>query len=378
MTASLSYPVIALLPSGNDQLLVGEDASSDSNGGCPFYVASGLTSDAGATLAELGNCSGLSNEMSALQAVGPIVYALAVVGTKVYATDGTIVYSIDIGSLTTPSYVGSSVQLLGNGNTLHFADVRGLASDGTANLFVADAAGIWKVPLGSFTSFGGGATGMPEGLIYGLTYSHKDAVLYASIGGGGIFSIDTGTLVANTPQFAGALDGTPSSASVDSADPTLATFIFAGGLAADPNTAGTLYVQDDFELRSIAAGVTLLAGANSPDADTGPGGNARFGSLTSLAIGMDDTIYLVDSPIDSADGIYANGFGFGLPTGTSNICKIKRLNTDGSVKTLTGSACYALFLSESARRKRRHRGSLGVSGLDQTARFTTRTGTTAR
>ena len=184
----------------------------------------------------------------------------------------------------------------GEGSAAQFYFPSGVASDGAGNLYVADSANstIRKVVIagGVVTTFAGSATvtGSADGTGTAARFDHPLSV--ASDGSGNLFIADAGnntirkiviatgevSTLAGTARTAGSADGTG----------TAARFNFPQGVASDG--AGNLFVadSDNSTIRRIviATGeVTTLAGtAGAAGSDDGTGATARFNSPKGITI----------------------------------------------------------------------------------------------
>ena len=201
------------------------------------------------------------------------------------------------GAVTTlAGSVGVTGSADGTGTAALFLSPQGLASDGAGNLYVADSANstIRKVVIagGVVTTFAGSATvtGSADGTGTAARFDHPLSV--ASDGSGNLFIADAGnntirkivistgevTTLAGTARTAGSADGTG----------TAARFNFPQGVASDG--AGNLFVadSDNSTIRRIviATGeVTTLAGtAGAAGSDDGTGATARFNSPKGITI----------------------------------------------------------------------------------------------
>ena len=350
--ARLRAPVVAALPTYSnttpavvDRLLVGEAVAS---GACPLSIASNIISGPSATLTPLASCAGIAAVLSTVTAIAVVPGVTA----KVYASDGTNVISFTLTTGDVPMGLATLTTVVPDD---FLPSAVNLAADAT-HLYLNDGFAIWSPPadfatawdLASATRFIPITSDYSAGaLIQGMVLD--GALLVLALGGGqppsalagAIFSVLTSATFPTAwalTRLAGSAGGLPSS-SVDSTKNDKVSFAGASALAVNPS-GKTVFAADRFELRATdttTGATTLVAGDNVADSDHVVGGPpARFASLSSVAVGPDDTVYLVDSPISAV----ATAFDASSP---SNICKIKTLLPDGTVSTLTGQSCFSIF-----------------------------------
>jgi streptogramin lyase len=210
------------------------------------------------------------------------------------------------------------------GEVAHFAHPRGVATDSSGNVYVADAGNgtIRKItPAGMVTTLAGttGAVGSADGKGVAARFSGPSGV--ATDGNGNVYVADTDNHTIRKITAAGVVTTLAGSAgSLGSADGigSEARFYYPYGVATDSN--GNLYVADTFNntIRKVTPEgvVTTLAGtAGQAGKADGVGANARFNRPYGLAIGSDGTVYVADT--------YYN--------------TIRTITPSGAVATLSGS-----------------------------------------
>ena len=111
----------------------------------------------------------------------------------------------------------------------------------------------------------------------------------------------------------------------DGGPATSASMNFPQGLALAPD--GTMYIADDgnFRIRKVAPNgiISTIAGngTNAVSGDGGPAVNAKIGSITTLALGVDGSLYMAE---------WGNGLGGLSPQA------IRRIAPDGIITTVVG------------------------------------------
>ena len=326
---------------------------------------------------------------------------------NVYVTDRgnyTIRKITPTGTVTTiagsPGQYGSTD---GTGANARFYSTNGIAVDAAGNLYVADVGGasIRKIsPAGDVTTFA--RVNNPSGLALDAAGN-----LLVSCGNGTVSKISSAgvvTALAGDPNAMGDRDGVGSAA----------RFTILDGIAVD--AGGNAFVADvnNNTIRMITPGgtVSTLAGVsfqNSLGYVDATGADARFGSLTDLAVDAAGNVYAADpanhcvrkvSPagvvttlagsaatVGSADGT-GSAASFGKPTGiaidtagnlyVADVDKhvIRKITPAGVVTTLAGSPGQA-GLADGAGAAARFNGPTGLD-VDATGNvFVTDGGNTA-
>ena len=175
-------------------------------------------------------------------------YVVDTSGIRRIATDGTV--SFIAGS---PTAFGSPVD--GNGSTVRFYDLKGIAVSSTGNIFVSDYNRIRRVdPAGNVTTFAGSTSGQVDGPIATAQFQSPTQLVFGP--DGSLFVADVGAVRVISP------DGQQVSTLIG---PTLSSFT---GIAVD--SGGTLYYdgigpdgQSGLRMRT-SAGVDTLLIAHGP------------------------------------------------------------------------------------------------------------------
>jgi streptogramin lyase len=199
---------------------------------------------------------------------------------------------------------GASGSADGTGSAARFNVPKGVAVDGSGNVYVADTSNhtIRKItPAGGVTTLAGtaGAYGSADGTGSAARFYYPEGV--AVDASGNVYVADAGnntirkitpagvvTTLAGTARLQGSADGTGSAA----------RFYYPRGVAVDGS--GNVYVADtqNSTIRAItpAGAVTTLAGtAGSPGSADGTGSAARFYYPYGVAVDGSGTVYVADS-----------------------------------------------------------------------------------
>ena len=211
----------------------------------------------------------------------------------------------------------------GIGSAARFSYPRGVAVDGSGNVYVADtnSSTIRKVTsTGVVTTFAGLANtiGTADGTGSAARFRCPEAI--AVDGSGNVFVADTMnctirkitpsrvvTTYAGLAEVSGLVDGTGSAA----------RFMTVSGLAAD--SAGNVYVADGNRVRKITPSrvVTTLAGDSIAGNADGTGAAAQFWRVVGLGVDSGGNVYAVDSGANHT---------------------VRRISPAGAVTTVAGSA----------------------------------------
>jgi sugar lactone lactonase YvrE len=371
-TARFNNPFgVAIDASGNTYVV---DADSDT---VRRITAAGAVSTFAGTPGQPGSADGMG---AAARFRSPRGIAVDGAG-NVYVSDtgnDTIREITPAGSVTTlAGTAGIAGMADGTGAAAQFSGPQGIATDSSGNIYVADSFNnrIREIAPGSVvtTLAGQTACGSTDGVVstaqfcrpFGLATDGTANVYVADSGNDTIRRISAGqvTTVAGTPGLVGSADGTGGSA----------TFSLPSGLAVD--ASGNIYVADtgNATVRAITTGggVTTLAGTASVlgYAD-GTGPAAQFRGGQGPAVDSHGNVYLADNSnltirkitpqgvvstfagaapeLGNADGTghAARFYGpNGLATDSSgNVfiadtfnCEIRKMTPTGTVTTLAGS-----------------------------------------
>lgn len=225
------------------------------------------------------------------------------------AGSGTISLTVDGATVQSPSFeyiLTASVTTLagttvgftdGAGTVAQFRFPKGVAIDGSGNVYVADIINhrIRKVsPTGEVTTFAGSTSGFADGTGTSAQFSQPTGVAVDASGNVYITDSDNNRIRKITP--AGVVT-TLAGSTVGFADGTgnEAQFNNPSGVAVD--ASANLYVVDylNHKIRKVSPTgvVTTLAGSTQGFAD-GTGTNAQFQFPTGIAIDASGNIYVAD------------------------------------------------------------------------------------
>lgn len=315
-TARFSYPY-GLTFSGSDIYV-----ADTGNYAIRKIDSTGITSTIAGRTGEVGNEDGPAG-VARFKSLGRISRDSS---GNFYVTDGHKIRKVTSdGSVSTIAGEASNEgDADGNGTAARFNAPVGLAKDSNGNLYVADEGNhtIRQIsPGGEVTTYSGtpGVSGNTDGSISEARFSGPTGLaidssnnLYVAdtynhtirrIGANGMVST-----VAGSPGQSGAKDGTGSEV----------RFSLPSAIVIDSNN--NLFVADSGNscIRRIApsgAVTTYAGGLGLFGIANGVGNNARFGSLTGLAIDASDNLYALDSSIHT----------------------VRKISTDRNVTTFAGS-----------------------------------------
>jgi len=192
----------------------------------------------------------------------------------------------------------------GTGAAASFNGSRGVATDASGNVYVADSfnSAIRKItPAGVVTTLAGtpGVEGSVDGTGAAARFSGPRGVTLDASGNIYVADRTNQTIRKITPAgVVTTLAGTAGSLGIDDGTGAAARFTFPYGLATD--AGGNVYVTDslNYTIRKVtpAGVVTTLAGtARASGSEDGTGGVARFNNPTGLAIDASGNVYVADS-----------------------------------------------------------------------------------
>ena len=224
---------------------------------------------------------------------------------------------------TLAGLANTSGEVDGTGSAAHFSYPQGIAVDGSSNVYVADNNGntIRKItPAGVVTTIAG--TGFAQGSTDGTGSAARfhSPTGVAVDGSGNLFVTDYNNDTIRKITPAGVVTTFAGQVGVyggTDGTGTAATFYLPEGITI--NAAGTLWVACGGTIRQVTSGavVTTLAGKNQNGGhDDGTGANARFGDATGVALDSSNNAFVAD--------------------GVGNT--IRQVTTGGVVTTFAGSA----------------------------------------
>jgi sugar lactone lactonase YvrE len=214
--------------------------------------------------------------------------------------DNNRIRKIDVGgNVSTLAGSGTEGYANSQGTAARFASPRGVAVDGSGNVYVADTRNnrIRKIDSGGnvTTLAGSGTEGNADGQGTGASFYYPSGV--AVDGSGNVYvttsnrirKIDVGgnvTTLAGSATGGGFADG----------QGTAARFGYLNGVAVDGN--GNVYVADtsNYKIRKIDVGgnVTTLAGSGIQSYVDGHGPSARFYNPYGVAVDGNGNVYVAD------------------------------------------------------------------------------------
>jgi hypothetical protein len=227
--------------------------------------------------------------------------------------DSTICKITPTGAVSTLAGTsGQSGDVDGTGASAQFSAPRGVAVDGSGNIFVSDMGDdtIRMIsPTGSVTTLAGseGQSGGRDGTGAGAQFSSLAGL--AVDGAGNVYVADNDAIRKVTPEgVVTTLAGIWNTAGNDDGTGSTARFNFPQGVAVDE--AGNVFVADSYnsEIRKITPTgvVTTIAGGQWGSAD-GVGIAAQFALPNGIAVDGADNIYIADTQNDTIRMITAAG-----------------------------------------------------------------------
>ncbi|HEY8934609.1 MAG TPA: IPT/TIG domain-containing protein, partial [Cyclobacteriaceae bacterium] len=269
-----------------------------------------------------------------------------------------------------PSAVVST--LAGDGSGSDFKNPKGVASDGSGNIYVADAGRnlIIKVTPDGVTSTlaGSGSADYADGTGTAASFNGPFGVVVDAIGN--VFVADTYNHRIRKITADGVVSTLAGNGDSDFADGTGtdARFSYPTGVAVD--ASGNVYVAEigNYHIRKITADgvVSTLAGSGVSGSDDGVGTDAQFNAPIALTVDASGIVYVADkhrirkvlsdgtvstvagstagfsddtgsaAQFDNPSGIVVDGSGNIYISDTSNN-RIRMMTSNGVVSTLAGS-----------------------------------------
>jgi len=235
--------------------------------------------------------------------------------------------TIHVGNLTATSnddfvYLPSAIvsTLAGDGSDSDFENPMGVASDGSGNIYVADAAKnlIRKVtPDGVISTLAGsGSADYADGTGTAASFNGPFGVAVDAVGN--VFVADTYNHRIRKITVDGIVSTLAGNGDSDFADGTgtEARFSYPTGVAVD--ASGNVYVAEigNYRIRKITAEgvVSTLAGSGASGSDDGIGTDAQFNAPLALTVDASGIVYVADKH------------------------RIRKVSADGIVSTVAGSS----------------------------------------
>jgi serine/threonine protein kinase, bacterial len=237
----------------------------------------------------------------------PAIYnpiGIAVDGTgNIFVTTeyGQVVYKItSTGTVTTLAGTGYAGSTDGTGTVARFTNPRGIAIDGSGNLYVADYSNHKIRMISSVgvvtTLAGSGTSGFANGTGTAASFNYPEGV--AVDGSGNVYVADNGNDMIRKISPTGVVTTLAGSRSYGSTDGTGSAASFHDPVAVAVDSAGNVYVADygNNKIRKISPEgvVTTLAGSGSSYYMDGTDTNASFYSLQGIAVNASNTLYVTD------------------------------------------------------------------------------------
>jgi sugar lactone lactonase YvrE len=202
------------------------------------------------------------------------------------------------GIVTTLAGSGVSGFADGDGIAAKFYSPRGLAVDGSGNIYVADVTNhrIRKIsPTGLVTTLAGSTSGNTDGNVSDAKFAGPTGITVDV--SGNIYVADTGNHRIRKITSAGEVSTVAGSTSgISEGVGTLARFNGPTGVALD--ASGNFYVADEVNerIRKITPDgtVSTFAGGYVPGFTNGAGEDAQFRSPTGIALDASGNIYIAD------------------------------------------------------------------------------------
>ncbi|HTJ51941.1 MAG TPA: IPT/TIG domain-containing protein [Cyclobacteriaceae bacterium] len=235
--------------------------------------------------------------------------------------------TIHVGNLTATSnddfvYLPSAIvsTLAGDGSDSDFENPMGVASDGSGNIYVADAAKnlIRKItPDGVISTLAGsGSADYADGTGTAASFNGPFGVAVDAVGN--VFVADTYNHRIRKITVDGIVSTLAGNGDSDFADGTgtEARFSYPTGVAVD--ASGNVYVAEigNYRIRKITAEgvVSTLAGSGASGSDDGIGTDAQFNAPLALTVDASGIVYVADKH------------------------RIRKVSADGIVSTVAGSS----------------------------------------
>jgi hypothetical protein len=195
----------------------------------------------------------------------------------------------------------------GTGSAAHFNSPRGVAVDGTGNVYVADTYNhtIRKVTAAGVVITLAGTAGIPGSINSTGTAARFNTPSGIAVDGSNVYVADTANHTIRKITTSGAVSTLAGTAGMPgSADDTGATARFRNPYSVAVDGAGNIYVADEgnrtIRKLTTAAVVTTLAGtAGMAGSTDGADAAARFNNPCGVAVDSADNVYVADTENDT-------------------------------------------------------------------------------